>query len=74
MNTATSDSNLEFLTRVKLENEYTHRQMAELTCYEVETVRAWFAPEGSTKFRRVPDRAVELAKAKMNLGAQQAQG
>ena len=62
---ATSEDNLDFLREVKEKGAMTHKQVAELTCYEIDTVRAWFAPPDSTKFRKVPDRAVQLAKAKL---------
>ena len=65
----TLDPNLEFLKQIKEEQDMTHRQMARLTCYNIETVRAWFAPPGSSKYRAVPDRAVEIAKAKLSSGA-----
>lgn len=62
---ATVDPNLEFIKQIKEEKDMTHRQVADLTCYNIESVRAWFAPPDSSKFRAVPDRAVEMAKAKM---------
>ena len=58
----TQETNFEFVERAKRTFGLTHKQMAKLTGYSAETVRAWFAPHGSSKFREVPDRAVRLLK------------
>lgn len=59
------DDNLEFMESVKAQNNYNHRQMAALTEYSEEAVRSWFAKEDSSKFRKVPNRAVSIAKMKL---------
>ncbi|PNV83375.1 MAG: hypothetical protein C0610_17095 [Desulfobacteraceae bacterium] len=60
------DENLEFMELVKRQNKFNHKQMATLTEYSEEAVRSWFAKEGSSKFRRVPSRAVSIAKMKLS--------
>jgi len=60
------DDNLEFMENVKRQNNFNHKQMARLTEYSEEAVRSWFAREDSSKFRRVPNRAVSIAKMKLS--------
>ena len=60
------DDNLSYMENVKRQNNFNHRQMATLTEYSEETVRSWFAKEDSSKFRRVPNRAVSIAKMKLS--------
>jgi hypothetical protein len=62
--TKKSKSNLEFLRQLKDENHYTYKELSEITEYSEEYVRAWFSPQGGTKFRLVPDRAVSFARLK----------
>ena len=56
------ETNFEYVERIRKENDFTYKQLAKLSSYSRETVRAWFAPHGSSKFREVPDRAVRLLK------------
>lgn len=58
-------SNLDFVKQVRDENQYTHKQLSDLSGYSEEYVRSWFAKEDSSKFRTVPDRAVKIMKLQL---------
>ena len=66
------ETNFEFVERVKRKHEMTYKEMAKLVGYSSETVRAWFAPHNSSKFREVPDRAVRLLKFELQEKKKQA--
>lgn len=57
--------NLDFVKQIREENQYTYKQLSELSGYSEEYVRSWFAKEDSTKYRPVPDRAVTIMKLKI---------
>lgn len=56
------ETNFEFVETAKRQYDLTYKDLGRLTGYSKETVRAWFAPHNSTKFRAVPDRAVRLLR------------
>lgn len=59
-----ADKNLAFMADVKRRHDMSSREMARLTEYSEDYVRAWFAPRNGPKFRPVPDRAVTIVKLK----------
>ncbi len=50
---------------MKLRNQFSRHEIAELTGYTVNTVQGWVAPTTSPRWRAVPDRAIEMAKLKL---------
>ena len=50
---------------MKLRNQFSRHEIAELTGYTVNTVQGWAAPTTSPRWRAVPDRAIEMAKLKL---------
>jgi len=57
--------NLEFVQEIRTRNAMTYKELSKLAEYSEEYVRAWFASEGSSKHRPVPDRAVTIIKLKL---------
>ncbi len=59
------DPNFSYVANVKKRNRLRYADLADLAEYSPETVRAWFAEQGSSKHRRVPSRAVTLIRMKL---------
>jgi hypothetical protein len=59
----TTEGNYDYF--MKLRNQFSRHEIAELTGYTVDTVQGWVAPTISPRWRAVPDRAIEMAKLKL---------
>lgn len=60
-----TQTNFSFVSQIKTKQQLSYKQLAQLSEYSEESVRAWFADHSSSKFRGVPDRAVTIIKMKM---------
>ncbi len=60
-----SEENLNFVSSVRRKHSMSYRELARLSEYSEEYVRSWFAANGSSKYRPVPDRAVTIIKLKL---------
>ena len=60
-----AETNFAFVDRMRREYDLSYKELADLTAYSEESVRAWFADHDSSKFRPVPDRAVTILRLQL---------
>lgn len=61
-----ADTNFEFMRDLKESKDMSYRELARLVEYSEDYVRGWFASKSSAKYRPVPNRAVSIARLKLN--------